>query len=506
MHGSLRLFLTKKELLLVMSKNNLGKNLLYQLFYQTVILLSPLIVTPYLSRVLGPTELGRYSYVFSVAFYFVLIGTMGITEYGSRQIAAVKDDEQSLNETFSNLFWLHVISATAAAAIYFICVGTIFTSDKPLAYIMGLYVMSTVFDVKWLFYGLENFKITVMRNVIIKVISIVGIFAFVRTRNDVAVYTGIMAGVMYFASEVSLFFLFPRYVKLVKPNWKAILKEISPLLIMFIPTAGVLICRHIDKVMLGMMSTLDQVGLYENTDKVYMMLVAVITTVSDVMLPRMTNLFINGKKEAADKLLSHSLSVCIMTACAFMFGISAISPEFVPLFFGKEFLGCIQLLIYISPTILMLAWTVTVRKQYLIPCFRNNVFIISMTIGAIVNIIANAILIPALGALGAVYGTLIAEFVIVVLQVAMTFKELNYGYFFKQTVIFSFIGAIMFLAVRGVSSLHIANSVLSIAIEIITGALVYSTLAVLYLALSKNDLYKYGIRLVRKRLARKNRF
>ncbi len=479
---------------------NLERNLIYQLAYQVVILLSPLIVTPYLSRVLGPTELGKYSYAFSVAYYFVLVGTLGITTHGSRQIAAVKDEPDRLNAMFSNLFWLHGLSALVVTIVYLVCVGTVFKADKLLAYIMALYVGSTVFDVKWLFYGLENFKTTVLRNVIIKAISVAAIFIFVRNRSDTAIYTFIMAGIMYFASEVSLFILFPRQVKLLKPDWKAIAKEVAPLLIMFIPTAATLICRHIDKVMLGMMSTLEQVGLYENTDKVYLMLVTVITTVGDVMLPRMTNLFANGDKKMANKLLTYSLSICIITACAFMFGISAISPEFVPLFFGEEFMGCIKLLMFISPTILMLAWSATVRKQYLVPRYRNRVFVISMIIGTVVNIIANAVLIPKFDALGAVYGTLIAEFVIVVVQVIMTFREIQYGYFLKQTIAFCLMGVIMFFSVRGIASLHIAGPILTLLIEIVVGAIVYSSLAIVYLAFTKNELYFYTRNLIKKKM------
>lgn len=470
-------------------KTKLGKNIFYQLFYQIVVILAPLIVTPYLSRVLGPAELGKYSYAYSIAYYFVLVGTLGITSHGSRQIAAVKDDSDKLNQTFSNLFWLHGISATIVTLVYLVFVIGFINKNKTIALIMTLYVASTMFDVKWLFYGLENFKIVVARNLIIKVCSIVAIFAFVKTRDDVNAYSLIMAGISFFAAEFSLFLIFPKNVKIRKPQWKAFGQELLPLLIMFIPTAATMICRHIDKVMLGMMSTLDQVGLYENTDKVYLMLVTVITTVGDVMLPRMSNLFANGEKEEADKLFFYSLRICIITACAFMFGITAIADEFVPVFFGDEFLGCIKLLQYISPTILMLAWSATVRKQYLVPRYKNKVFVISMIVGTAVNIIANSILISKYDALGAVYGTLIAEFVIVILQVVMTKNEIKYWPYLKETIVFCVIGALMYFGVRRVAAIMNSHAVIQLVIEILVGVILYSASTLLYFIIAKDEMF-----------------
>lgn len=471
------------------NKPKLGRNILYQLIYQIIVIVSPLIVTPYLSRVLGPTELGKYSYAYSIAYYFVLIATLGITSHGSRQIAAVKDSPESLNQIFSNLFWLHMINSTVVTLVYLILAFGVISVNKTLSIIMALYVASTIFDMKWLFYGLENFQITVVRNVIIKISSILLIFIFVRTREDVEIYSLIMAGISFFLAELSLFLLFPKYVKLQRPQWKAIRAEIFPLMVMFVPTAAALICRHIDKVMLGMLSTLDQVGIYENTDKVYLMLVTVITTVGDVMLPRMTAMFAKGNQREADILFSYSLRICIITACAFMFGISAIAEEFVPVFFGVEFFECAKLLQFISPTILMLAWSATVRKQYLVPRYKNRVFVVSMITGTAVNIIANSVLIPLYDAFGAVYGTLMAEFVIVLLQVLMTKRDIDYLGYFKETIVFCFFGSIMFGTVRLVATLFSGSLIVQLLIEIVVGIVVYCTLTLTYFSLVKDEMY-----------------
>ncbi|MBQ6659895.1 MAG: oligosaccharide flippase family protein [Lachnospiraceae bacterium] len=483
-------------------KTALGKNLAYQMFYQAVVILAPLIVTPYLSRVLGPDELGKYTYAFSVAYYFVLVGTLGITTHGSRRIAAVKDDPEQLTRTYSNLFWLHLAASVTVFAAYVICSLTVFKQNRNLTLIMGFYVASTIFDVKWLFYGLENFRVTAIRNFCVKLITICAIFLLVRTRSDIAVYTWIMAGISFFLAEISLFVMAPRVVKLQKPDRRELAGEFLPLLVMFIPTAGTLICRHIDKVMLGSMSTFAETGFYENTDKVYVMLVTVITVVGDVMLPHMSNMYANGKKKEADRLFSFSLQICSLTACAFMFGIAAIAKEFVPVFFGKEFGACEILLVSIAPTILMLAWSATVRKQYLVPKNRDRVFVISMLIGTVTDIVANALLIPRFDALGAVYGTLIAEGIIVIVQVVMTWKEINYPFYARQTAVFCVIGAVMYLAVRGTAMLPL-KGVPQLVTEIAVGGIVYVALALLYLRLTKNEMLVFFFDTLRKKRGKK---
>jgi O-antigen/teichoic acid export membrane protein len=460
----------------------------------------PLIVTPYLSRVLGPTELGKYSYAFSVAYYFVIFATLGITTHGSRQIAVGRDDTERRNAVFSDLFWLHMISAVGVTLIYIIFTVFLVRENKIISYILIFYVASTIFDVKWLFYGLENFKITVARNLIIKVLTIICIFVFVKTRNDIHNYTFVMAFISYFVAEASLFLLFPKYVKLYKPNWDGIKKEISPLSIMFIPFVASSVSRYIDKVMLGTMSTYKEVGFYENADKIYIMLVLVITALGDVMLPRLSNLVSNGGEEKANKLFEYALNICIISSCAFAFGISAIAKEFVPIFFGDEFLECISLLIWISPTIIMLAFSATVRKQYLMPRYKNSIFVVSMLVGTIVHIIANLYFIPKYFALGSVYSTLIAEFVILFIQSIVTMKEINYLPYIKILVVFSVIGLIMYIFIRAIAVL-MPCTVLTLVVEIILGALIYSVLSLIYLKISNNELYAYGVK-IKKRLLR----
>lgn len=470
------------------TNSNLGKNIAYMTVYHIFNALSPLIVTPYLSRVLGATEIGKYSYAYSLAYYFVLVANLGITTHGSRRIAEAKHNEIEYEKRLSNIFWLHILNAIVVTFIYIMSVfAGMNKSNSALSYIMIFYVLSSVFDLKWLFYGLENFRITVLRSIIIKIVYIFLIFAFVKTRNDIKIYTFIMAFVAYFVGEVSLFVMLPRFGKIHKPDFLSIKKEFLPLFLLFIPSVANLLLRHFDKLMLGWMSTYDQLGMYENTDKVFLVLVTLITAVGDVMMPRISHLLAFDKASKADELLKNALRVSLLISCAFAFGIMGISKEFVPLFFGNEFLGCIELLIWIAPTIIMLTFSTLIRKQYLIPRYLEKVFMTATISSLVINIIANAVFIPYYGALGAVFGTIIAELSVIVIQFVMIHKRFDYKPFLIDLVKYCIIGLVMFAGVRLISNIYV-HSLLKVIIEIAVGALIYIVLTFAVMKISHDDL------------------
>lgn len=477
----------------------LGINIIYQLIYQGVTVLSPLIVTPYISRILGAEEIGKYSYAYSIAYYFVLIAGLGINAHGTRQIATAKNDRESLENTYSDLFWLHLATSTITTLAYIVIILCGLNRDnQKLSLIMIFYLLSAVVDVKWVFQGLENFRVTVLRSVIIKVIYIAAIFVFVRGREDTAVYTFIMAFVAFFLSEASLFVLTPKYIKLRKPNINRIMCEVKPLFLLFIPSVANLLLRHFDKVMLGTLSTYQQLGFYENSDKIFTILSTVITAVGDVLLPRISNLLASNDNERANKIFTFALRIGIITSCAFSFGIISIAPEFVPLFFGQEFVECIQIVRWIAPSIIMVAFSVSIRKQFLIPRYKNKVYIVATTAGLLCNLIGNIILIPQHGAMGAVYATLIAELTVIASQFSMIRNELDYRPFIKDLFVSCIIGCIMFIFVR-VTSFIPLDGIAQLLIEIFVGIISYSVVIFLYMKIANDELLKYAMNIIDRR-------
>lgn len=162
------------------------QNFIYNLAYQVLTFLTPLITTPYLSRVLGAEKLGVYSYSYSIAYYFVLFAMLGLNNYGNREIAKVRDNKTLCSQTFWSIYGLQVITSIIAIIAY--CIYALFIECEVISWFMLLYIISALFDINWFFWGMEEFKITVIRNTIIKLATVIGILLFVKSQADIYIY------------------------------------------------------------------------------------------------------------------------------------------------------------------------------------------------------------------------------------------------------------------------------------------------------------------------------
>ena len=149
-----------------MKKRSITSNYLYNLTYQLIILLIPLISIPYLTRVLGATELGIYSYTYSIATIFFLFAALGINTYGQREIAYVQQDKEKRSKIFWELVIIRFFATVFSLIILYIF--SFLTSRYSLYYqIFGLYVFGNLFDITWFYQGIEDFKAVAIRNIIV---------------------------------------------------------------------------------------------------------------------------------------------------------------------------------------------------------------------------------------------------------------------------------------------------------------------------------------------------
>ena len=325
-------------------------NLLYNMTYQVIALITPLLTAPYVSRVLGANGVGVYSYYHSIAIYFVYFAMLGLLNYGNRTIAKVREDKVLLNRTFSEIYTLQLITSFVVLLVYVVFTCFIVNENKLVALILIFHVISAIFDVSWLFFGLEEFKITSIRQMIIKIATLIVIFTTVKTRDDLWKYALIMS-MGYLISALSLWGLVWKRVSLVRIDVHALLKHLKPCLILFIPIIATSIYRQMDKIMVGFFSGMLQVGYYENAEKMISISLGIISAFSAVFLPKISNLLSNGKRKEANYLFDMSMEFAMCIGIAIAFGLASIANEFVPFFFGEEFLASTRLLILLSVSI-----------------------------------------------------------------------------------------------------------------------------------------------------------
>ena len=401
---------------------------------------------------------------------------MGLTNYGNRTIAGVKENKNELSRTFWSIYFMQIIMAIVVIIIYIFYVYFI-ASDKVMASIQLLYLISVALDINWFFFGMELFKLTVTRNTIIKLLNVTLIFLLVKSKNDIYIY-GIIMTIGPLLSQLFLWIFLRRYIRITKITINDIILHIKPNLVLFIPVIAISLYTIMDRVMLGIMSTMKEVGYYENSNKLTQIPVMAITSLGTVMLPRMSNLVANGRNEETKKYIQKSLIISMFLSSSMAFGLSAISKEFVPFFYGRGFEKCINLIPVLLLSSIFISFANVIRTQYLIPYKKDNIYIVSVFLGAFVNMGINLLLIPNIQSVGAAIGTLCAEMTVCIYQVYMVKNEIRVLHYLKQGIPLMISGVLMYVIVINIP--FITNYIVTIIIKVVVGTIIYLFLVGIY--------------------------
>lgn len=453
-------------------KKSITKNYIYNVSYQILIILLPIITTPYLSRVLGAENIGIYSYTLSVATYFMLFGSLGIAMYGQREIAYFQKDTKKISKVFFEVSILRFLTMTVSMIIFYYTFAN--SGEYSMYYkILLLELFANCLDISWFFQGLEEFRKTVIRNMIVKTISIICIFVFVRTPNDLLNYFWIYVLSNLFGN-ISLWFYLPKYIIKVHIRELNILQHLKPTIGLFIPQIAVQIYTVLDKVMIGVIvENKAEVGYYEQSQKIVKMLLTIITSLGTVMLPRIANTFSEGNSEKIKEYIKKSFNFVFLLAFPMIFGIIAVSSNFVPLFFGPGYEKVGILMSVISPIMLAIGLSNVIGTQYLLPTKRQKEYTLSVIAGAIVNFIFNIILIKKYGAIGAAIGTVIAEMTVTFVQLYFVRNEIDLLNLLKISFNYIISGVTMFIVCIFIGKI-IKNNLYSIIIQVLFGVMIYA--------------------------------
>lgn len=468
---------------------SLKKNFIYQTGYQVLATALPLITTPYINRVLGAEQLGTYTYVANIANYFTIFAMLGFNNYGSKMIAATKHNENELAHTFSSIRKLQCLMETVVVAIYLLFISLCIPEHKSLYFIESLWIINCFIDINWFFWGMEKVKLTVNRNLIIKLITLLGVFIFVRSRNDILIYAFILV-IGTILSDIYLISQVKKYVKGTKTTFYEMIAHIKPCIALFIPIVAMSIYQQMDKTMLGVLSTYEQVGYYSSADKIVNIPLGIITGLGTVSLPRIVSLISENKIMEYKKVVEKSISLVMFMCSAIAFGILAVSQEFVPLFFGREFLPCVSLVSFLTFVIFFKAISTVLVNQILIPNDNEKYYIISVFIGAFINLILNYSLIRKFDAVGAVYATLISELIVCFIQIFICFNYLNTLKIIGKNFQYIILGILMYGLVRKVAVLIKDTSLFQRSIlEILLGGTAFLGACVIYWKIKKDSTF-----------------
>ena len=447
---------------------SIRKNYIYNVFYQVLLLVAPLIVTPHLSRVLGPDGVGTVSYAESIVAYFTL---MGITTYGQREISYVQNNLEARSAVFWNTKLLEFFTSAVAICIY---VGfAMFQRELATVYlVLTLNLVSVFFDVTWFFQGLEEFGKTVARNAFFRCLQIVYIFLFVRTKNDLPVYV-LGLGLFTTLGNLSLWAYLPKYVQRVSRQNIHPFRDIKTVWSLFIPTIAIQIYTVLDKTMIGLITGSSfENGYYEQAIKIARMLLAMVTALGAVMVPRIGYHYGNGEHAEIRRLMYRGYRFVWFLGIPLCFGMVLTARNFVPWFFGDGYEKVIPLLGVTAFLILAIGINNVTGIQYLVPTKRQNLFSLTVIIGACTNFCMNLILIHFFQSIGAAIASVTAETVIAVIQLILVRKELSPWQVLQEGTHYYIAGLVMAL-VLWLCGRVFSPSLLHTALLVLIGATVY---------------------------------
>lgn len=477
-----------------MAKKSIGKNYFYNLLYEVLTVLVPLVTTPYVSRVIGAEGIGTYSFTYSIATYFALFAALGTTVYARREIAYTQDDREKRSIIFWEVLIFRMVTSLISLCLYMLYVWQ--SSYKEIGVIQGFYIIAVIFDITWFFQGMENFGTVVLRNTVIKLVNVAFIFLFVKSENDLLIYIFGLA-FLPLVGNVVTWSCVKKFVQPVPLNLLKPFRHIKGAIALFVPTIASQVYLLLDKTMIGIFTVGNvENGYYEQAQKIVKICWMFVTTFASVMSPRVAYVFAKRDKKQLREYMKNSFSVIWFLSLPIAFGLLAISEPLVPWFFGEGYDKVAVLLSTFCWIVIPIGISSVTGSQYLVSTKRQAAYTISILIGAGVNFCMNMVLIPKTYSEGAALASVTAEVVIALVQVVyltILKKELSLGDVFLTAKHYAIAAVIMYAVVSLIAGKQ-ESSPISTMIQIIVGALVY----IAVLGFMRDDLLASAVTKIKK--------
>ena len=450
------------------------RNYLYNLLYQIFSVILPIITVPYITRVLGSTGIGVNAFTSANMQYFIIFASLGISLYGNRTIAFFRDDKEKLSNIFWSIFVLKLMTTSIAYAAFIIAMFASGITFSNYYQIQSINIIAVGVDISWLFLGMEDFKRSITRSIIVRIIGVVAVFVFVKTGNDLWLYI-LINGLSNLLGQMILWIYAPKIIFIRKVSLKDVKIHVVPSIKLFIPTIATQIYGVFDKTLLGYMSTTIEVGLYDMGQKIIYLLLTFVSSMGVVMLPKMTNIISKGNIKKVNEYIVNSFNFASYISIPMMFGIMAISQGFSIWFFGNEFAKSGTIMLIESPILVMIGWSNVIGVQYMLPLGKSNEFTVSVIAGAIVNIVVNLIIVKSLLSIGTSISTVLAEFSVLSVQVYLMRNILPIKEMFRDIWKYFLAGFIMFATISLTNRL-VSFSITLMILQIVIGIFIYLTI------------------------------
>ena len=397
------------------------KNYAYNLSYQLLVIILPIITTPYVTRVFSSEDLGTYGYFNSIVTYFILLATLGVANYGTKEISG---HLQEIRKNFWGIYTLQLGATFVSILLYALFCLMLPSMQNPVAYILGLSLVSKGIDISWLFQGLEDFRKITVRNITVKLVGVISIFLFVKSANDLYLYVFLLT-IFELLGQLSMWLPAREFIG--KPHFDMAYARVhlKPVILLFLPQIAISLYVTLDRTMLGALASTKDVGIYDQALKLVNILLTLVTSLGSVMLPRVSNLLSSGDHKAVNKMHQMSFLIYNLVIFPMMAGILIVNADFVQFFLGQDFQDARYAIAIMIFRMFFIGWTNIMGIQILIPHNRNKEFMISTTAPAIISVGLNLLFLPKLGYIGAAIVSVLTEALVWAIQLYFTRRYLK---------------------------------------------------------------------------------
>ena len=406
-------------------------NFLYSSILTTANYIFPLLTFPYVSRVLGVTNVGIVNFVDSVINYFILFSMMGISVVGIREIAKCRNDQAKLNEAFCSLFWLNTLTTTGTLLVLLIVTFLVpqLYAHKEMMFIGGLKLMSNYLLIDWFYRGLEEFKYITVRTLVVKSLYVVSVFLFVREQSDYIIYFLLITLMFSVHAFINLFYA--RHFVQWQVRKVNVATFLSPFLMLGVYMLLTSMYTSFNVTYLGFVCNETEVGYYATASKLYKILIALFTAFTGVMLPRMSYLLSEGKMDEFKALLNKSVNILFTFSVPLIIYSIIFAPLIIEIIAGSGYEGAILPMRIMMPLMLIIGYEQILIIQTLMPLKKDKAILRNSICGASIGMILNVLLVSHSASVGSSVVWLVSEIVVLCSGQFYVNKYIGFGFPWK---------------------------------------------------------------------------
>lgn len=460
---------------------SIKKNIIFNVINTITGIIFPIITFPYAARVLLPEGIGTVNFQLSIVNYVVMLTSLGIPLYAVKEVSKHRDNKAMRDKITVEIICLNVLLCVVGYIIVWALAAFIpqISVQKELFYVLSLTIAFTALGVNWFYQGIEDFKFITVRALVVRCLSAAALFLFVKDSCDLLIYGIIVVGSTVGNNFINFIHLRKHIDRsLIQLGRLNVFRHLKPATHIFMFNLITSLYVYLNAVMLGFMDTDDAVGFYTAGTKISHVALMMITSLGTVLLPRCSNLINNGDHDAFSKIIDKSLKLTLALSLPITVGLMVLARPVTLIFCGSDYSAAVPVLLWNAPVILFIGLTNVMGIQILFPKDKINIVLVSVSGGALVNLLLNFWLIPLYSATGAAISALLAEGAVLVIQIVLGYSY--YPFKLRQLLNVNYIVATIFMAAATwVATLLFDSMHLQICMGIIAGVVVYATVLTL---------------------------